>query len=183
MNIKQYYILIILIVTITGCTPIISKHPIGEAEDSKDHQYLKGNWQGGDECYFVSLSDNGGLILAYPEFDDKNDKFVVHNTKGHISKFEGTKYLNLQVEEDVHDVDGIGYFILEIHKMDDDNIILWGPDKNKLEELSKNEKYMDKIKYEADCLYIAIPPNELAKINKENNFFDYKEPFPFKKLK
>jgi len=92
-------ICLVLFLRALGCVPV-SEHPLTEPDAAERDPRLMGDWyqQGEDESVQVHIGfreETGGLRLLMVDYD-RDGKLDLSEWKGHISRLDGNRYLNLK---------------------------------------------------------------------------------------
>ena len=160
-----------LLIMVTSCTSIVSKHPIGNLAKRADTMDFNGVWAVDDKVYMVSHAEDGTFTLGFISFNDDVKGFDVQNREGMVCNYEGIKYLNVKSDKVMDEGTEDGFFLLKYNKMDDDHVLLSFIDSVKLENLIEQGI----VKGEVDSkknLYIDVDSVEIAELAEKYDLFE-----------
>jgi len=144
-----------LLVLLLGCSGLlggcaISKNPVGSAIDAQTLQDisedLSATWMNPKGELEIDCDTQGGLVITFEEEDRSSGEMKTERHEG-LLRAIGEDFFIINLKGDEKEKDGYVFFLTSLD--DDEQVVLWTPNLDTLEELIKAGKLTgEKGKYD-----------------------------------
>lgn len=168
----------LILLTICGCNPVISKRPVGEKPARIVAKEWEGNWVTTDGTVKVKVvdSEKGILKIAWSE-DDRQGNPAFKTAEIEVRQSGGWLFANTREEDK-----GRGYVWGRIRN-EDGQIIVWSPDEKLFKQLVKEGVFPGKVAGD-EVILDELKPQHLKIITSEQRgvLFSWDKPTVFVKI-
>ncbi len=174
---------IVVAVLVAGCSSVTIKQPLSADPKPVDKEKFEGTWLAGSSTLTVRFAKDGVGRIAGTRWEDDSFRLA----RGEMIVTEGRKHNFVSVR--MEDEDGTmpdGYGFLQYTFVNDNDLVLWGPNVEAFEEAIQQKALQGDItKSQTTSVTVTSTPKEiLAFIDdpERTDLFKYSEPVVLRKV-
>lgn len=143
-----------LLLSVTGCSDVVSKHIVGNEPSVLHPEEWDGIWISEENALISRVRDPEQGIIQIAWIDDENDGFQMHTLTCKILKGNEWQFWNVIATDNEPVDEYYSWGRIEKDKME---IVLWIPDVEAFKEAVEKQKIQGEIeKYESDDFFFKI---------------------------